>query len=84
MLVELACSTTLAPAYNPSLFAHLFSSSSIEKDRVVVFIVCGGFKISLDEMEEYRRIVSANLKNGEDNWEVLYNGERLFFAKQRS
>jgi L-serine/L-threonine ammonia-lyase len=53
MLVELACSTTLTPAYKPSLFAHLVPTPPISKERTAVFIVCGGFKISLDEMEEY-------------------------------
>ena len=82
MLVELACSTTLTPAYNPSLFAHLvLSTSDIRNEKTVVFIVCGGFKISLDEMEEYREIVSASLKNGENSWEVLYNGKILPVAK---
>jgi L-serine/L-threonine ammonia-lyase len=47
----------------------------------VVFIVCGGFKISLDEMEEYRKIVSASLKNGDNNWEVICDGKRLPVAK---
>jgi L-serine/L-threonine ammonia-lyase len=81
MLVELACSVTLVPAYQPSLFGHLVPSSSTAKGRTVVFIVCGGFKISMDELQEYREIVRADSRNGEDNWEVLCSGEKLFVAK---
>lgn len=79
MLVELACSVTLVPAYKPSLFAHLVPATS--KEKTVVFIVCGGCKISLDDVEEYREIVRAELKNGEDSWEVVCNGKNLFVAK---
>lgn len=82
MLVELACAATLTPAYNPSFFAQLVSPTSpTQKKKSVVFIVCGGFKISLDEIEEYRRIVRASLENDGDSWEVMYNGEKSFVAK---
>jgi L-serine/L-threonine ammonia-lyase len=60
MLVELACSVTLVPAYKPSLFEHLVPSSSTPGR----FIVCGGFKIFPEELEEYREIVTENLKYG--------------------
>jgi len=62
MLVELACSTTLAPAYEPSLMSLLLPSDGYLK--TVVFIVCGGFKVSLREIEEYRSIVKKELKDG--------------------
>jgi len=47
-LVELACSTTLIPAYHASLFDNLVPPKK-DKDspRVAVFIVCGGFKIDV-------------------------------------
>lgn len=82
MLVELACSTTLTPAYNRSFFDHLVPSrSDTQETKMVVFIICGGFKISLKEMEEYREIVSADLRKGKNDWEVLYNGEVLLIPK---
>ena len=81
MLVELACSTTLSPAYKQSLFDRLVPTTSTPEKRTVIFIVCGGFKISLDEMEEYREIVRADLKNGEHGWEVVCNGEKMYVAK---
>lgn len=80
MLVELACSATLVPAYQPSLFNQLVPSTSSE-DKTVVFVVCGGFKISLDEMEEYREIVRADGLKGEETWEVVCNGEKLSVNK---
>jgi L-serine/L-threonine ammonia-lyase len=56
-------------------------SSSTTKEKTVVFIVCGGFKISLEELEEYQEIVRTELKNGDDNWEVMCHGEKWFVAK---
>lgn len=75
MLVELACSTTLAPAYKPSLFNKLVPPSPLGAPKTVVFIVCGGFKISLKEMEEYREILETDELKGE-GWDVLCNGEQ--------
>ncbi|KDQ59473.1 hypothetical protein JAAARDRAFT_33046 [Jaapia argillacea MUCL 33604] len=72
MLAELACATTLTAAYKSDLLAALFPSA--KKPRTLVFIVCGGFKISMSEMVEYRQIVEENLKKGKA-WEVLCDGE---------
>lgn len=80
MLVELACSTTLTPAYKPALFDKLVPPSSSGTLRTVVFIVCGGFKVSLEEMVEYRDIVNADVRSG-GHWEVLCNGERWVIDK---
>lgn len=81
MLVELACSTTLAPLYSPSLASHLFPSSpSIEADALV-FIVCGGFKISNDEMAEYGRIVEEDVATSE-SWEVRIDHRTLGVPKE--
>ncbi|KZT11495.1 tryptophan synthase beta subunit-like PLP-dependent enzyme [Laetiporus sulphureus 93-53] len=73
-LVELACSATLAPAYKPDLFNKLVPTSSTIP-RTVVFIVCGGFKISPEEMEGYSRVVESEVKQG-GSWKVLCNGEQ--------
>ena len=58
LLVELAASTTLSPAYSPILFDGIFKDTmkptSDGRRRSIVFLVCGGFKISLAEMESYR------------------------------
>jgi len=59
MFVELACSTTLVPAYNLNLFHTILPNKPAVDDEVrgsVVFIVCGGAKISVKELEEYERI----------------------------
>ncbi|TFK55277.1 tryptophan synthase beta subunit-like PLP-dependent enzyme [Heliocybe sulcata] len=52
LLVELACSTTLAPAYSSSLFSNIFRTS---RPKNVVFLVCGGFNVSLDDMQLYKQ-----------------------------
>jgi L-serine/L-threonine ammonia-lyase len=71
MIVELACSTTLTPAYEPALMSHLMAGTK----KTLVFIVCGGYKISLDEMEEYREMVREDLERRK-TWEGTYNGEQ--------
>ncbi|OBZ75685.1 Serine dehydratase-like protein [Grifola frondosa] len=73
MIVELACAATLAAAYRPILFEKLVPPSPTGARRTAVFIVCGGFKITLREMEEYRRIIEADMWRG-GNWKVLCNG----------
>lgn len=81
MVVELACSTTLAPAYHPKFFTRLFESQarrvgmSTNGRKTVVFIVCGGVKISLEELVEYEVVVDNVLKEGQE-WEVFCGGER--------
>ncbi|KAJ7905260.1 tryptophan synthase beta subunit-like PLP-dependent enzyme [Mycena olivaceomarginata] len=48
MLVELACSTTLVAAYKEELFDHIIPPTGTK--RLGLFIVCGGFKVSLDDI----------------------------------
>lgn len=79
MLTELACAATLTPAYEPRLMERL--SGANDKPKIVVFIVCGGFKISLKEIEEYRTIVQRELEAGKYDWECACNGERWNIPK---
>ncbi|KAF9466416.1 tryptophan synthase beta subunit-like PLP-dependent enzyme [Collybia nuda] len=78
MLVELACSTTLVPAYKSTLFDMLAPSTSDNKKRTVVFVICGGFKISLDDAIEYRREADRDLQNRGGTWDVFYEGGKSF------
>ncbi|RPD53162.1 tryptophan synthase beta subunit-like PLP-dependent enzyme [Lentinus tigrinus ALCF2SS1-7] len=78
LLVELACSATLTPAYNRSLFRALVPPS--EKQATVVFVLCGGFKVSLQDLKEYENIVDDELRVG-GNWVVALNGESLRVPK---
>ncbi|KAJ7632391.1 tryptophan synthase beta subunit-like PLP-dependent enzyme, partial [Roridomyces roridus] len=55
LLVELACSTTLVPAYKKELLDLLVPGENLTS----LFIVCGGFKVSLSDMFEYRTIVDG-------------------------
>lgn len=82
MLAELACAATLTPAYEPGLMERLLGAN--DGPRAVVFIVCGGFKISSNEMEEYRAIVQRELEEGKNDWECACNGERWVIPKTAS
>ncbi|KZO97595.1 tryptophan synthase beta subunit-like PLP-dependent enzyme [Calocera viscosa TUFC12733] len=74
MLTELACSTTLVPAYSKPLFDTILPlvPGQDPAKRTVVFIVCGGVKVSLHEMEEYSRLVHADTRGSE----ALIDSER--------
>ncbi|KAH0584238.1 L-serine dehydratase [Termitomyces sp. J132] len=77
LLVELACSTTLTPAYKPAFFDRLVPVKASGEKRTVVFIVCGGFKISLDDAAEYRRLADEDKARG-GTWSVLINDGSTF------
>ncbi|TFK91219.1 tryptophan synthase beta subunit-like PLP-dependent enzyme [Polyporus arcularius HHB13444] len=77
-LVELACAVTLTPAYNPTLFRALVPPS--DKPATVVFVLCGGFKISLQDLKEYERIVEAELAAGGE-WDIALNGQKFTIPK---
>ncbi|KAI0253969.1 tryptophan synthase beta subunit-like PLP-dependent enzyme [Lactifluus subvellereus] len=62
-LVELACSATLVPAYKRELLARLVPPSVGER-KTLVFVVCGGFKISQQDLVEYSQIVREDQKRG--------------------
>ena len=82
MLTELACAATLTPAYELRLMERL--SKANDKPKTVVFIVCGGFKINLKEMEEYRVTVQRAVEAGKNGWECACNGERWNVPKATS
>lgn len=83
LLVELACSTALTPAYSPSLFSKIFDSPTAPRPKTVVFIVCGGFNISLDEIAEYKRTAKEKEEKAwygygtrkEGCWDVVCDGQ---------
>ncbi|KAG7452727.1 tryptophan synthase beta subunit-like PLP-dependent enzyme, partial [Guyanagaster necrorhizus] len=80
ILVELACATTLTPAYSPTLFNKLVPGpANSMQERTAVFVVCGGFKVSLGDIELYKKVVEKNKAGG---WEVSINeGEKLIVEK---
>ena len=78
ILVELACAATLAPAYKPSLFHRLVPPTGTPP--TVVLVVCGGFKVSLADLEEYKSRVEAEIAAGGE-WEVSLNGESFTVPK---
>ena len=80
LLVELACSTTLAAAYNRSLISNILRAAGVANpdgtlaEKNVVFIVCGGVKISLEDMVEYRSVVEKAMSSADFMWEVRCDG----------
>ncbi|KAJ1307332.1 hypothetical protein OPQ81_001438 [Rhizoctonia solani] len=64
MLTELACATTLAPAYIPGLLQNLVPKSDGSKRPVVVFVVCGGSKILLSDVEKYHTVIKGSGEKG--------------------
>lgn len=82
-LVELACSTTLVPAYNPEFLRRLVDLKKNDgKPTTLVFVVCGGFKIDLATLSEYRKAIEG--RSDEKTWTVYCDdGEEFTFAKQR-
>jgi len=50
--------------------------------RCVVFIVCGGFKVSLSDTEEFRSIVEHARCVPGTNWEVRCDDGEIFKAKR--
>ncbi|KAJ7489931.1 tryptophan synthase beta subunit-like PLP-dependent enzyme [Mycena galericulata] len=76
MLVELACSTTLVAAYKKKLFDYLVPPTAGE-ERTGLFVVCGGFKVSLNDMVEYRGLVDAC----SDTLEVYCDGTAVQIEK---
>ncbi|KLO10569.1 tryptophan synthase beta subunit-like PLP-dependent enzyme [Schizopora paradoxa] len=82
-LVELACATTLTVAYNPELFSEIWGriQKNDVKPKSIVLIVCGGVKISLDEMESYKVKVRSKCEAA-PNWSICCNGENLSIPAQ--
>lgn len=67
LLVELSCSTALTPAYNRALFDKVAPSGG----GLAVFVVCGGFKITLEEMDEYRQLVLEDLARNSSSGQTV-------------
>ena len=81
MIVELACSTTLMPAYSKNLFERLVPQKADGTKAVVVFVVCGGFKIALEDIAEYQTLLASSLaSNKTGSHEVFCNGEQWGIA----
>jgi len=82
-LVELACSTTLIPAYYPALLSKMLGTKSGNGTPVVVFVVCGGFKIDLETAAEYKQSVEKEAQKLGGTWTVEYDGGELLSFDNR-
>jgi L-serine/L-threonine ammonia-lyase len=76
MLVELACSTALIPAYHPTLLNKMVPQKS--EPRCLVFIVCGGFKVSINDATEFQTLLDEDPKTPGLFWQVCCPDGELF------
>ena len=84
-LVELACSTTMSPAYNQELFWRILDPiselSAEEKQRKnVIFVVCGGVKVTSDELSGYAQILDRAAEV-EKEWKIVCSGTEICVQK---
>lgn len=84
-LLELACSTTLSPAYSHELFWRIVDPMSglcaeERRRKNVIFVVCGGVKVTSDELSEYAQVLDRAAER-ETEWRVIYNGTELCVRK---
>lgn len=63
-LVELACATALAPAYD----SRILEAALSKKPKVVVIIVCGGVNINMAEMVEYGTLLDGRDPYSDNFW----------------
>lgn len=87
LLVELACATTLTAAYNVPLFDKVAVDNVVARgDMVVVFIVCGGFKVSLKELADYEETIERSIaEKGPEGWKVVIgDGDEVVVEKRRA
>ena len=84
-LLELACSTTMAPAYSHELFWRILDPmsklSAEEKQRKhVIFVVCGGVKATPNDLSDYAQILDRAAEV-EREWKVVCNGTEICVQK---
>jgi L-serine/L-threonine ammonia-lyase len=74
-MLELACAAAMSPAYTPALRKELFGDGAGEgRRKTVLFVVCGGFNISINDLAFYRE----HLESGDqDARPILVAGETL-------
>ena len=83
VLAELACAAALTPAYETRLMSHLLEVVPAENGlRNAVFIVSGGFDVSLAKMDEFREILRRDLKAGNTSWECYCDGNLVTVKKK--
>jgi len=84
VLAELACAAALTPAYETGLMDVLWKAIPAEtRLHNAVFIVSGGFKATLAEMDEFKEILRRDLEAGKTSWECYYDGNQVTVEKQK-
>jgi len=83
VLAELACAAALTPAYETRLMNHLWEVIPAENGlRNAVFIVSGGFDVSLAKMDEFREILRWDLEAGKTSWECYCDGNLVTVRRE--
>lgn len=84
-LLELACSTTMSPAYSHELFWRILDpmselSAEAKQSKNVIFVVCGGVKVTSNELSEYAQILDRAAEV-ESEWKVVCNEKEIRIQK---
>lgn len=64
------------PAYHPTLFDKIVDRKDSRRRPVVVFVVCGGFKIDLAVVGEYQKVLRELPPT--HSWSVEYDDGQVF------
>ncbi|KAH7915997.1 tryptophan synthase beta subunit-like PLP-dependent enzyme [Hygrophoropsis aurantiaca] len=82
LIIELACAATLTAAYNRELFSHLVESGQPRQKtaKTIVFIVCGGIKVSFNELMEHHDLLKG-IAESDEGWPISYNGQAFNVSK---
>ncbi|KAF8323168.1 tryptophan synthase beta subunit-like PLP-dependent enzyme [Clavulina sp. PMI_390] len=81
-VVDIACGASLGMAYIPKLFNHIFAkelTSSKAHKPTVVFIVCGGSKVSLKDMFNYQKHIDVETA-GRTPFKAFVDKEEIVLA----
>ena len=75
----------MSPAYSHELFWRILDplselSSEERRRKNVVFVVCGGVKVTSDELSEYAQILDRAARV-EREWKVVCNGTEICIQK---
>jgi L-serine/L-threonine ammonia-lyase len=73
-LVELSCAVSLSLAYKPSLLRRILPDA-----KTIVFVVCGGFKVSLEDIAVYQNVLVQ--ESAKPSWTIHCDGRPLEVSK---
>jgi L-serine/L-threonine ammonia-lyase len=75
-LIELSCGVALVPAYQPSVLDHLVAKKGLAGKLNVVIVVCGGSRIDLETIEEFKATYGTGFGEIVVDGEIVQNVAR--------